>query len=198
MELMKQLPSKCVDLLFADPPYGIDKAPWDAAYPHGIEKELLRLGETAAVTPGQWALAECIAAFGKAFVGIHSARNLNGMTFSPLGFGNWIPTVIAGTPSKGQDACEFVVQGDKPNHPSPKPIEYMLKIVDRFSVEGGTVLDPFCGSGTTLVACYKLNRHYLGFEVSADYCAMIHERLAEVEAQPTLFQAPPEQMTLVQ
>lgn len=196
LELMKGLGLHSIDLVFADPPYGIGKAAWDTSYPSGFEAECVRVGKQAAITPGQWAIRECIENLGVEFVGILSARNLNGMTFSPIGFGNWIPTMLAGQVKKGQDAFEFTVSGDKPPHPSPKPIEYMLRLIERLTDEGDTVLDPFLGSGTTAVAAKKLGRHYLGFEISEAYCAIARKRLDEIDAQPTLFEPKPEQMSL--
>ena len=50
-----------------------------------------------------------------------------------------------------------------------------------------TILDPFLGSGTTAVAAKKLGRHFLGFEISPEYCKIAEERIALVEAQPNLF-----------
>jgi len=81
-------------------------------------------------------------------------------------------------------------------HPCPKPEGWMRWIIGLVSTDGEMVLDPFCGSGTTLVAAKKLGRHFLGFEISADYCAIARKRLAEIDAQPSLFQQKPEQLTL--
>ena len=47
--------------------------------------------------------------------------------------------------------------------------------------EGGVVLDPFFGSGTTGVVATKLRRHFLGVERSKEYCDMARDRLAKVE-----------------
>lgn len=46
-----------------------------------------------------------------------------------------------------------------------------------FSNEGDLVLDPFMGSGTTALECVKLNRHFLGFEISDEYQKMATERV---------------------
>ena len=61
----------------------------------------------------------------------------------------------------------------------------------------GTILDPFLGSGTTAVAAKKLGRHFLGFEISSEYCRIARERIALVEAQPSLFDKKPEQINLL-
>jgi DNA modification methylase len=195
-KLMAGLGFHTIDLVFADPPYGIGKARWDATYPSGFEAECVRVGKQVAITPGQWAIRECIENLGVEFVGIIAARNLNGMTFSPIGFGNWIPTMIAGAVKRGQDAFEFTVGGEKPDHPSPKPIEFMLKLIERLTEPGDIVLDPFLGSGTTAVAAKKLRRHFLGFEIDANYCRLAEERLTRIDAQPSLFQPKPEQLQL--
>ena len=60
----------------------------------------------------------------------------------------------------------------------------------------GSVFDPFLGSGTTAVAAKKLGRHFLGFEISPEYCKIAEERIALVEAQPNLFIPKPEQLGL--
>lgn len=61
---------------------------------------------------------------------------------------------------------------------------------------GMTVLDPHMGSGTTGVAAKKLGRHFLGFEISPEYCQIARDRIARVEAQPNLFASKPEQQEL--
>jgi site-specific DNA-methyltransferase (adenine-specific) len=45
------------------------------------------------------------------------------------------------------------------------------------SNENDVILDPFLGSGTTLVACEKLNRNGLGIEISKEYCKLSYQRL---------------------
>lgn len=67
---------------------------------------------------------------------------------------------------------------NKNNHPTVKPIalmEYLVKLVTK---QGGTVLDPFAGSGSTLIAAKKNNYNYIGIEMEADYIDIINARLA--------------------
>ena len=45
---------------------------------------------------------------------------------------------------------------------------------------GGTVLDPFMGSGTTAVACKLTGRHYIGFEIDPKYCEIANKRVNSV------------------
>lgn len=63
-------------------------------------------------------------------------------------------------------------------HPTTKPISLMLELVELFTNPGDVVLDPFCGSGTTGVACIRLGRRFIGIEKDAKYAAVAQERLA--------------------
>jgi site-specific DNA-methyltransferase (adenine-specific) len=81
-------------------------------------------------------------------------------------------------------------------HPTQKPVELIEPLISYAVPDSGLCVDPFCGSGTTLVAAKKLGRHFLGFEISPEYCEISRDRLARIDAQPNLFQAPPEQLSL--
>jgi site-specific DNA-methyltransferase (adenine-specific) len=63
------------------------------------------------------------------------------------------------------------------NHPTVKPIKLMEYLVNLVSKEGHTVLDPFCGSGTTGIACKKLNRNFIGIERDEEYCKIAEARI---------------------
>jgi site-specific DNA-methyltransferase (adenine-specific) len=58
------------------------------------------------------------------------------------------------------------------HHPAPFPLEIALRLVRMFSFTGDTVLDPFCGSGTTMVAALKSGRNSIGVEIEPEYCRM--------------------------
>lgn len=59
------------------------------------------------------------------------------------------------------------------------PVEFASKIIRLLSYENDVVLDPFMGSGTTAVASIKSNRHYIGFEISPEYCRVADKRTKE-------------------
>ncbi|MEM3371750.1 MAG: site-specific DNA-methyltransferase [Candidatus Korarchaeum sp.] len=67
----------------------------------------------------------------------------------------------------------------KIGHPSPFPIELPRRCIKLFSFVGDTVLDPFLGSGTTLIACLETGRRGIGVEISQKYCELAVKRLME-------------------
>jgi site-specific DNA-methyltransferase (adenine-specific) len=63
------------------------------------------------------------------------------------------------------------------DHPAQKPEKLMAKLILASSDEGGVILDPFAGVGSSAVAAKKLGRHYIGIEQEAQYCALAAKRL---------------------
>ena len=58
------------------------------------------------------------------------------------------------------------------HHPAPFPLELASRLVRMFSFTEDTVLDPFCGSGTTMVAALRAGRNSIGVEIDPEYCRM--------------------------
>ena len=69
---------------------------------------------------------------------------------------------------------------ERVNHPTQKPLEIIERIIKASCPERGIVFDPFMGSGTTAVACVKLNRNYIGFELNPEYCRIMQQRLGDM------------------
>jgi site-specific DNA-methyltransferase (adenine-specific) len=67
-------------------------------------------------------------------------------------------------------------------HPAPFPVELPKRCIKLFTFVGDTVLDPFLGSGSTLIACVLTNRKGIGIEIDKNYCEIAKNRLIE-EAQ---------------
>jgi site-specific DNA-methyltransferase (adenine-specific) len=65
------------------------------------------------------------------------------------------------------------------NHPAPFPLELPKRCIKLFTFVGETVLDPFLGSGTTLVACALLNRRGIGIDIDKGYCEIAKNRLIQ-------------------
>jgi DNA modification methylase len=84
-----------------------------------------------------------------------------------------------------------VFEVDKPHasdlHPTTKPVELVARMVRNSSREGELVYDPFCGSGSTLLAAHQLKRIGYGVEVDPGYIAVILERFSMLGLQPVLY-----------
>ena len=59
------------------------------------------------------------------------------------------------------------------NHPAPFPLELATRLVRMFSFHGDTVLDPFCGTGTTMIAALRYGRNSIGIDIDPEYCRMV-------------------------
>jgi site-specific DNA-methyltransferase (adenine-specific) len=66
----------------------------------------------------------------------------------------------------------------KVGHPAPFPVQLASRVIKLYSYVDDVVLDPFMGSGTTCVAAKKNARHYVGFDISPEYCKLAEERIA--------------------
>ena len=66
---------------------------------------------------------------------------------------------------------------EREDHPTQKPLEIIERMVKASCPPNGLVLDPFCGSGTTLEACLCSNRKCIAFELNPVYCDIINKRI---------------------
>ncbi len=64
------------------------------------------------------------------------------------------------------------------DHPAPYPLELANRLVRMFSFVGDTVIDPFCGTGTTMLAAIKADRNSIGIEIDKHYVISINERIS--------------------
>ena len=70
----------------------------------------------------------------------------------------------------------------KIGHPAPFPVELPYRCIKLLSYVGDTILDPFMGSGSTLVACKRTGRIGIGVDIEKDYCNIAKERLMKEQA----------------
>lgn len=75
----------------------------------------------------------------------------------------------------------------KGDHPTQKPLELMEKLLVIHTEYNFLVLDPFAGSGSTLVACEKLGRKWIGIEIDEEYCSLAKKRIMEEYKQLKMF-----------
>jgi len=77
----------------------------------------------------------------------------------------------------------------KVGHPTPFPVELPMRCIKLFTFVGDTVLDPFLGSGSTLIACVSTKRKGIGIEIDKPYCDLAKQRLiteAKINQQPLI------------
>jgi len=104
----------------------------------------------------------------EAILWFHKGNKLNFAERKPYKHDTYVHTGV------GQEGVE--------GHPTIKPLAVVGDIVSR-CVKGGSVLDPFMGSGTTLVAAYRLGRKAVGIEINQEYCEIAVRRLGQIELQ---------------
>ena len=64
-------------------------------------------------------------------------------------------------------------------HPAPFPVELPQRLIQLYTYEGEVVLDPFMGSGQTAIAALNGNRHYVGYEIEADYVRLAQRHIRQ-------------------
>jgi adenine-specific DNA-methyltransferase len=87
-----------------------------------------------------------------------------------------------GSPKKPQAAISDVLVWDDSSqqvHPNQKPLGVISRLISTYSTEKASILDPFCGSGTTLVAARNSARRAVGIEIEERYCEVAARRLSQ-------------------
>jgi site-specific DNA-methyltransferase (adenine-specific) len=200
IQRMRAMPSQSVDFVLTDPPYitryrdrsgrmvvNDNNADWLAP----AFAEMFRLLKPAAF---------CVTFYGWPHVDLFmSAWRAAG--FRPVSHIVFRKPYSSRTGfMRGQHECAFLLAKGDPQrptspiadvldwrdtgnllHPTQKPIEALKPLIAAFSPRGGVVLDPFCGSGSTLVAALELGRDYVGIELDAAHCATATRRLDATE-----------------
>ena len=192
------LPTMSGDLVLADPPYavGLEYDEYDdtqealASLIRDVHPMMVAAAPVVAVTPGianvhDWPKPRWILCW--------RSTNAAGQT-GYWGFNEWQPILVYGTDpylkrgmGRRPDVISVAIGLDAEGretralgHPCPKPLPAWKKIMQRLApVEGLTVIDPFCGAGTSLVAARALGHQAIGVEQSERYCEIAAKRLAQ-------------------
>ncbi len=184
---------------FADPPYNAGVDIWDVGF-EWKHDYLSDVAEVVAVTPGISAIQDFMKTTSMPYKWSMAYWIDNGMTRGALGFGNWIYVSLFSELSSlyrneqdveriPADSERVSITGgdhDALKHKGRKPISLLRHIISLFTEQGRTVVDPFLGTGTTLIACQELGRICLGAEMNVEYCEHIikrWEKLTECEAE---------------
>jgi len=201
LEGLKQLEDNSIDCVITDPPYGInmtsdgfggsrnaDKTEyvkvkeWDNNTPSKeLFKEIIRVSKNQIIFGGNYftdklPVSRCWVCWDKRCE-ITPERTYADCEFIWTSFKS--PSRIIRFLWDGfiQDSENKI--RDKRLHPTQKPIEVIRRLLKRFTNENDIILDPFLGSGTTVVACKQLNRRYIGFEINEKYVNITNERLKQ-------------------
>ena len=185
------------DLCFADPPYNVGIAYGDhtddarsADDYRDWCREWFTLARSAAVcvaiTPGMVSVPMWLGDIERThyLIAWTKANNNSRNYFGPTsGYQCWEPILVYGK-SRQTVLRDWIdqpisLQREVGGHPCPKPLRLMRWVVTSLSTDGGLVLDPFMGSGTTLRAAKDLNRKAIGIEIEERYCEIAAKRLAQ-------------------
>jgi site-specific DNA-methyltransferase (adenine-specific) len=167
-----------VGMVLTDPPYGVGYADWD----NGIQElDWLQWAFSNAplvvFTPGNGSQYS----YPKPRWTLCWARPGSVQRAAGGGFSHWEPILVYGAKNPYDVDCKlFPANTDAGHfdHPCPKPIKVMTWLLGD-SKTTGTVVDPFMGSGTTLVAAKDLGRPAIGIEREEKYCELAARRLAQ-------------------
>jgi DNA modification methylase len=194
LEVMRGMDAGSVDAVITDPPYNVgieygertddrraDYAEWCTKWFDQLRRMTTgaiaisvgqaNLSQWATIAPPSWWLAWWKpAAMGRCVVG----------------FNNWEPIALYGKPRRA--ACDVIRATITPDpalvgHPCPKPLEWAIKQIEMLTNPGDLILDPFCGSGTTGVACVQTGRRFIGIEISEEYADIARARIAKAAEQ---------------
>ena len=201
LEVMRQLPDKCIDLCLTDPPYGIKishtgkidntggveynalkskewgKQEWDNATPRQeYFDEILRVSKKVIIFGGNF-FTDKLPVHGGWIVWHKKLVNLKNFSDCELAWTNFLGRVRYF--KFGYIGVDYLNSGDKKDfHPTQKPKALMNWCVKEFSKPNDLILDPFLGSGTTAVAAKMEGRNYIGIEISEKYCEIARKRVA--------------------
>ncbi len=210
LELMKGIPDGSVDMVLTDPPYGIDyqsrrkknKADWKPKIIGDKEpftsfipqiKRVLRSSGCVLVFTRWDVQQKFIDAMEQAGLHVKSVliwdKQIHGMGYLKRAYASRYESILF------HSEDDFSFNGKRPQdlisvrrilpqslmHPNEKPVELLETLISQCTREGGTVLDPFMGSGSTGVACVNTGRSFIGMELDPGYFETAQKRIEEAE-----------------
>jgi len=205
LEILKTFPDESVDMICTDPPYGIGfvsnhrKIKYDKIEnDNNLDWLLMFVKESYRVAKNNTAHYIFCSfhnidifkfAFGKKFdvknilVWVKNNTSMGDLTGNFASKTEFILFIQKGrrfiNGSRDSNVLEFKRTGNK-HHPTEKPVDLLKYLINKFSNKGDVILDPFMGSGSTLVAAKEISRNYIGIEINSEYIKMAEERLARI------------------
>ena len=179
------VPSIKVDSVVTDPPYGVEAAAWDGSVPYELLTSFMSAASGAVIWFGAATkIGEALRSFDpEPRVLVWAPRFSLSRTMANGVAYRWHPIYSWRIPKKHDgptwDSMDDATEcGNWWNHHCTKPLSLMKKLCG-FCPSGGTILDPFMGSGTTLRAAKDLGRKAIGIEIEERYCEIAAKRMAQ-------------------
>lgn len=210
LELMKDIPDGSVDMVLADPPYGIDyqsqwkknkaerkpkiigdKAPFVDFIP--LLKRVLRPSGCTMIFTRWDVQQKFIDAMEQAGLHVKNVliwdKQIHGMGDLKRAYASRYESILFHSENNfsfnGKRQQDIIsarrVLPQNLMHPNEKPVELLETLINQCTRGGGTVLDPFMGSGSTGVACVNTGRNFIGMELDPGYFETACKRIAEAE-----------------
>ena len=199
IQVMEQMPDKVVDLVVTDPPYLV-------SYRDRNGRSIANDDNGQWVAPAFKQVYRVLKpdTFCVCFYGWNNAEKFldawKSVGFTPVGHFVWVKQyaskrgfarahheqaylLVKGHPEKPADPpadvfYDWRYTGNR-LHPTQKPVEAIVPLIEAYSKPGDIILDPFAGSGTTLVAARQMKRKPIGIELDWRYSQVANERLTE-------------------
>ena len=197
LEVMRSMPDKGVDCIITDPPYGVN-----VEYASFVDTKENLTTLINDFMPEALRIANCVIVFcGNGNQHLYPQPDWTlcwhipaGNGYNAWGFTTWQPILAYGKPYRENgraypDSISMSPTSDDNGHPCPKPDKLMSAIVSKYTAQNWTVFDPFMGSGSTGVACVKLDRNFIGSELSPEYFAIAERRIQSAALQPSFWHA---------
>lgn len=204
-ELAKAMPDESVDLIFTDPPY--PKKYMSAFSTLASCAHSLKRGGRLLSLVGHYQLPEAMNELGSVltydWIIANAAPGRTAAMFQKRVWATWKPCLVYRRGTLG-NRCNFAndlftVDKDAFNyakmfHSWGQGASFFAYYIDRWTLPGDVVLDPFCGGGTTAAVCKALDRRCVSFEIDPDTAERARQRVLTTQA-PLVFPEP-EQLTM--
>lgn len=192
LDILQTLAGGSVDAVIADPPYGINYNPNYKKW-NGEKSQWKKIeGDNKKFNPAPFLNYPIQVMFGANYYSDllpvggwlvwdkRTRDKLDKMFGNPIEliWNNLGVVAIARIQHGGVVNADSYIGNNAPRvHPTQKPIALMEWIIEKLTLSGDTILDPFMGSGTTGVACMRTGRNFIGIELDAEYYAIAETRI---------------------
>jgi len=201
IDIMRELPDKCIDLVLTDPPYGIsvnmnagkkrgeqdryDNLKWDKNAPdeHYFD-EIKRVSKNQIIWGCNY-FSKLLWSAGRIswFKDNGADNDYSDCELAMHTFNTRVTNIAIQWSGYIKPASE---RGTTRIHPTQKPIDLFTWCLSKYSKENDLILDPFSGSGTTAIACHRMNRRFICIEKEEKYVKLSRERLKIEKMQQRL------------